>query len=100
MNNLTVVLIVLKEHQLFSKCSKCDSVDISCFSLLLISRESIGADPKNTEVVKNWPKPLTPTDIQIFLGLARYCRTYVDWFESIASPLTTLTKKNVRFEWS
>ena len=57
-------------------------------------------DPRKTEAVKNWPKPLAPTDIRIFLGLAGYYRRFVVGFSSIASPLTTLTKKKAKFEWT
>ena len=50
--------------------------------------------------VRNWPRPLTPTDIRSFLGLAGYNRRFVDGFLSIDSPLTTLIDKKVKFEWS
>ena len=52
------------------------------------------------EEVKNWPRPLTPIDIKIFMGLAGYFRRFVDFFASIASSLTTLTQKSMKFEWS
>ena len=32
------------------------------------------------------------------MGLAGYCRRFVDGFESIASPLNYMTQKNVKFE--
>ena len=51
------------------------------------------------EEVMNWPRPFTPTDISSFLGLVCYCRRFEDCFASIASPLTTLTQKSVKFEW-
>ena len=58
----------------------------------------IDVDPKKTEVVKSFPRPLTPTDIRSFLGLAGYYRRFVDRFSSIVSPLTTLTQNKVKFE--
>ena len=50
--------------------------------------------------MKNLPRPLTPTDIRSFLDLASYYRRFVDSFVSIAYLLTTLTLKNVKYEWS
>ena len=35
----------------------------------IISSEGIEVDLKKMKSVKNWPRPLTPTDIQSFLGL-------------------------------
>ena len=45
-------------------------------------------------------RPLTPTNIRSFLGLAGYYRTFVDGFASILSPLHILNQKNMKFEWS
>ena len=36
----------------------------------IISSEGFEVKPRKTEAVKNWPRPLTPTDIRSFLGLA------------------------------
>ena len=54
--------------------------------------------PRKIESVKNCPRTFTPTNIKSFLGIARYYRRFVDGFASIASPLTTLIQKNVKFE--
>ena len=50
--------------------------------------------------IKNWPRPLTPTEIRSFLGLSGYYRRFMDGFATIASPFTTLTQKSVKIEWS
>ncbi|KAH0743109.1 hypothetical protein KY290_031102 [Solanum tuberosum] len=52
------------------------------------------------KAVKQWPIPTFPTDIRSFLGLAGYYRRFVEGFSSIASPLTKLTQKKVKFQWS
>ncbi|XP_069154352.1 uncharacterized protein [Solanum lycopersicum] len=57
----------------------------------VLSDQGEEVDPRNTEAVKNWPKPLTPTDIHNFLGIAGYYCMFVEGFSSIAAPLTALT---------
>ncbi|XP_070036564.1 uncharacterized protein [Nicotiana tomentosiformis] len=37
-----------------------------------VSSDGIKVDPKKVEEVKNWPRPSSVTEIQSFLGLARY----------------------------
>ena len=92
---------VLKDHQLYAKFSKCEFwLRSVTFLGHIVSSKGIEVDPKKTDVVKGWPRPLTPTDIRSFLGLAGYYRRFVEGFSSIDSPLTALTQKKVKFEWS
>ena len=53
-----------------------------------------------TEVVNNWTRPLTTTDIRSFLVFAGYYHRFVDDFSSIAASLTTWTMKKAKFEWT
>ena len=50
-------------------------------------------------MVKNCPKPLSPTDNWCFLGLAGYNKRFVEVFFSIASPLMALTQMQFMFEY-
>ncbi|WMV13718.1 hypothetical protein MTR67_007103 [Solanum verrucosum] len=101
MDHLRIVLQVLKEHQLYAKFSKCE-VWLRSVAFLghSVSSKGIDVDPKKTDAVKSWPRHLTLSDIRSFLGLTGYYRRFVEGFSSIASPLTALTHKKAKFEWS
>jgi len=46
-----------------------------------------------------WTQPTHVTEVQSFLGLAGYYKRFVKDSSKIASPLTNLLKKVVKFEW-
>ncbi|KAH0680971.1 hypothetical protein KY290_023159 [Solanum tuberosum] len=98
MDHLRIVLQVLKDQQLFAKFSKCELLLRSvAFLCHIVSSKGIEVDPKKTNVVKSWPRPLTTSGIRSFLGLAGYYMRFVEGFSSIASPLMTLTQKKSKF---
>ena len=66
----------------------------------IVSSEGIKVDPQKISAVKNWPRPITPTEIRSFLGLAGYYRKFMEGFSTLASPLTKLTQKAIKFQWS
>ncbi|XP_070032422.1 uncharacterized protein [Nicotiana tomentosiformis] len=69
--------------------------------VVTVSSEGIKADPtQKISVVKNWPRPTTPTEIRSFLGLAGYYRKFVEGYSTRASPLIKLTQKAIKFQWS
>ncbi|XP_069150443.1 uncharacterized protein [Solanum lycopersicum] len=57
--------VELKELKLQLK----DLTDKVTFLGHVVSDQGVEVDPKKTEAVKKWPKPLTPTDIRNFLEL-------------------------------
>ncbi|WMV54863.1 hypothetical protein MTR67_048248, partial [Solanum verrucosum] len=74
-NHLRIVLHVLKDQQLFAKFSECEFwLRFVAFVVRIISGKGIEVDPKKMDVVKSWPRPLSPSDIRSFLGLAGYYR--------------------------
>ena len=99
--HLRLTLQVLRQHQLYAKFSKCEFwLRSVTFLGHVVSDQGVEVDPRKTEAVKKWPKPLTPTDIRSFLGLAGYYRRFVEGFSSIAAPHTALKKNKAKFEWT
>ena len=66
----------------------------------VVSRHGIKPDPKKILAVKKWPQPKNVKQMQSFLGFANYYRRFVKNFAEITSPLTRLTKKGVKYEWT
>lgn len=66
----------------------------------VISAAKVSVDPQKTEAIARWERPTTMTKVRSFLGLVGYYRRFVGGFSKIMLPLTSLTKKNVRFEWN
>ncbi|XP_075092520.1 uncharacterized protein LOC142172747 [Nicotiana tabacum] len=89
------------DHKLYAKFSKCEFwLKLVAFLGHIISGEGVKVDSQKIEAVKNWPRPTSVSDIRSFLGLAGYYRRFVEGFSSISSPLTRLTQKKVKFQWS
>ncbi|KAJ9675457.1 hypothetical protein PVL29_024401 [Vitis rotundifolia] len=66
----------------------------------VVSNDGISVDPGKVDTVANWRRPSTVTEIRSFLGLAGSYRRFIEGFSKIALPLTKLTQKGVKFEWS
>eukprot|EP00253_Pinus_taeda_P002220 PITA_02220 len=56
-------------------------------------------DPSKVEVIVNWPKPKSATEVRSFLGAAQYWRKFIANFSLIAAPLHALTGLNKVFQW-
>ncbi|KAI3728470.1 hypothetical protein L6452_17107 [Arctium lappa] len=48
----------------------------------------------------SWEPPTNPSEIRSFLGLAGYYRRFIQDYSKVATPLTSLTRKNVKFLWT
>ena len=66
----------------------------------VVSEEGISMDPLKVKVVSKWKQPRNSIEVQSFLGLAGYYWRFVNGFSKIAAPMTALTHKNVKFEWT
>ena len=64
-----------------------------------MSTEGIKIDPAKIEAIVSWKLPRNEIEVRSFLGLAGYYRRFVKGFSIIASKLTKLLRKGVKFEW-
>ena len=65
--HLRLTLQVLKQHQLYAKFRKCEFwLKSLTFLGHVVFDKCVEVHPTKTEVVKNWTKPLTPTNILSF----------------------------------
>ncbi|KAF5808599.1 putative nucleotidyltransferase, Ribonuclease H [Helianthus annuus] len=98
--HLRCILKLLHHEKLYAKFSKCEFwLREVQFLGHVVSERGIQVDPAKVEAVMNWQEPKTPTEIHSFLGLAGYYRRFIENFSRIAAPLTSLTKKKVKFVW-
>ena len=61
--------------------------------------EGIRVEPTKIEAIVNWKPPQNVTDVRSFLGLVGFFRRFIKEFFVIASTLTKILRKWVKFEW-
>ncbi|XP_024013310.1 uncharacterized protein LOC112087599 [Eutrema salsugineum] len=99
--HLGMIVQKLRDQQLFAKLSKCSFWQRKMgFLGHIVSEEGVAVDPEKIIAVTEWPVPKSVTEVRSFLGLAGYYRKIVPNFSRIFKPLTSLTEKNVKFEWT
>ena len=98
--HLKIVLQILREKRLFAKLSKCEfwlkEVSFLCH---IMSAEGIRVNPAKIEAIVSWKPPRNVTEVRSFLGLAGYYRRFVKGFSVVASTLSKLLRKGVKFKW-
>ena len=101
LEHLEIVFSHLREAGLKMKRSKCDFFKSEIHYLgHLISPEGISTLPNKLDSIRHMPVPNSTKEIKQFLGLTGYYRKFVPRFADISRPLTTLTKKDAKFEWT
>jgi len=66
----------------------------------VLSKDGIRVNPEKTDAVRNFPVPKSVRDVRSFIGLCNYYRKFVKDFSRKASPLNSLTKKDLKFAWT
>ncbi|KAF0920280.1 hypothetical protein E2562_034128 [Oryza meyeriana var. granulata] len=77
LRHLRAVLLVLRQHRLFVKRSKCAfGVDSISYLGHIISEAGVAMDPAKVQAVLDWPQPRSARAVRGFLGLAGYYRKF------------------------
>lgn len=66
----------------------------------IISPGECRPDPDKVAAVKDFPTPQTVKELQAFLGLAGYYRTFIPRFSEVAKPLTSLLQRDAKWNWT
>ena len=64
----------------------------------IVNRDGISIDPEKIRAVLEWPQPTIVTEVRSFIRLAGYYRRFVEGFSCLATPMTKLSQKGVKFE--
>ncbi|KAL4013610.1 hypothetical protein IC575_025782 [Cucumis melo] len=98
--HLKTILLKLREEKLyanFKKCSFC--LEQIHFLGFIVGKDGVKVDEEKVKAIREWPTPTNASEVRSFHGLASFYRRFIKDFSSIASPLTELVKKYVKFEW-
>ncbi|KAA3465913.1 DNA/RNA polymerases superfamily protein [Gossypium australe] len=95
--HLRIVLQTLRDKQLYAKFSKCEFWlrEVGFLGHIVLA-EGIKVDTRIISAVVDWKPPRNVSEVRSFLYLAGYYRCFV----MIATPMTRLLQKDVKFEWS
>ena len=90
------VLDQLQKYSFFANMKKCCFYqDEIRFLGYIVSFKGISMKVEKIKVVKEWPKPKSVRDIQIFLGFANFYQQFIQSFSKIPILLTSILKTTV-----
>jgi hypothetical protein len=99
--HLWIVLMRLREHQLYAKFSNCTFwLEEIQFLGHVLSAKGIAVDPSKVKDILEWKPPTTVHQVRSFLGLAGYYRRFIPDFSKLVKPITSLLKDDTKFNWS
>ena len=95
------VLRRLRENGLYAGANKCnfheDTVEYLGY---ILSPTGLTMDPVKVQTIQDWPEPRKVKDVQSFLGFANFYRRFIHEYSEIVVPLTRLTRKDLKWNFS
>ena len=101
MNHLREVFSRLRTGNLVLKASKCHLAKKSIHYLVFIIEPGImKIDPERLHAVIDFPQPTNLKELQRYLGMTSWFRTFIRGYSEICQPIYALTKHDASFNWS
>ncbi|KAL5267283.1 hypothetical protein ACHWQZ_G004352 [Mnemiopsis leidyi] len=99
--NLRAVFGRILRSKMLLKPQKCELFQTKLkFLGVMIDKNGLSPCPTKVEAISKMAPPTNVKGIRTFLGMAGFFRRFIKDFSLIAEPLTRLTKKNSRFQWT
>ena len=98
--HLRIILQLLRDHQLYAKSSKCEFwlTEVRFLGHVVLA-SSVSVDLEKVEAMMSWERSKSVFELCSFLGLAGYYMRFIEDFSRLATPMTRLTRKEVKFDW-
>lgn len=101
MSDLAETLALLKGAGFKLNVDKCsfamDSIKLLGF---VVSAEGVAPDPAKVKAINEMQTPRSVKEVRSFLGASGFFRRNIEGYATIAAPLTSLTRKDSKFEWT
>jgi len=95
------ILQILRKVGLYCKASKCDFHRDKIELLgVMVNKEGFGLEDKKVNNIRDWPTPMSLTEMKRFIGFCNFYRRFIRNFSIIARPLHDLDKKGVPWVWT
>ena len=100
-SHVQTVLTKLQKARLQLNIEKCEfNVKKVKYLGLIIAKEEIQMNSAKITAIANWEASTCVKDMQSFLSFANFYRRFIKSFSQLASPLTALIWKDIKFDWS
>ena len=101
LKHIRIVLKRLQEANLKMKKSKYSFFKRELYYLgHLLTTEGLKPQPEKVKAISELKPPTTSKGVRVFLGMVGYYRKFISRFADAARPLTKLTRREVKFEWT
>jgi hypothetical protein len=96
------VLLRLQKAGLQIDIDKCEfeTQSTKYLGFIIEAGKGVRMDPEKVKAIVEWEPPTSVKAVRSFLGFANFYRQFIRNYSDITAPLTDLTKKISKFQWT